>query len=153
VLLVSTGLGLLLARAPGLSMLLTLAGATYLAWLGVATIRHSDRGPLPADSVATRTIAPLREGFVVGATNPKSLAFLAALLPRSVEPAAGGAVLQMAALGVVFCIAAILVDSAWVLAAARLRRRVAAAPARMRWATRASGAVLVTLGLLLLLGR
>jgi threonine/homoserine/homoserine lactone efflux protein len=105
-----TGLGGLVhvaAGALGLSALvmvsaeaftiLKLAGAAYLVWLGVRTFREA-RQPLV---IAAPRGHPFREGIVVEALNPKTAAFFLAFLPQFVDPTAGGAGLQFAALGLI----------------------------------------------------
>ncbi len=98
-----------------------------------------------------RSLGPLRDGFVVGVTNPKSIVILAALLPRYVEPAAGPALAQMVLLGAVFCAIAIVCDSAWVMAAGQARSWLGGSVSRLRAANVAAGLVMIALGGLLLL--
>jgi threonine/homoserine/homoserine lactone efflux protein len=66
-----------------------LVGAAYLLYLGVQAIRH--RRSLAAvfnaevRTVAGRALKVQRDGFVVGFANPKSIVFLAAILPQFVD--------------------------------------------------------------------
>ena len=89
---------------------------------------------------------------MVGITNPKTVVFLAALLPQYVEPAAGLVAARMIALGALFCLIAIVSDGAWAVLAARARLWLASDPRRLVWTSVAGGLVRVALGLLLLLG-
>ena len=58
------------------------AGAAYLVYLGIQAIRHRGAGPAAADPTRpASTFRVLREGFIVGATNPKSIVFFVAVLP------------------------------------------------------------------------
>src|SRR6476646_8312691 len=74
--LVCAGLGSVLAKSDAVFTTLKLIGAAYLIILGIRTIR--DRGHV-AGALTGLDIEPrgvgriLREGFVVGATNPKGL--------------------------------------------------------------------------------
>ncbi|MHC1712216.1 MAG: LysE family translocator [Solidesulfovibrio sp.] len=80
----------LLAREPLLLRLAGLAGAAYLAFLGLKAWRASGRLHLASDhdAVAPLSLASLfMQGAFVAAVNPKAWGFLAALLPRF---AAGG---------------------------------------------------------------
>jgi len=96
-----------------------------------------------------RSSVPLRDGFVVGVTNPKSVVFLAALLPQYVDPSAGPAAAQMVLLGALFCVIAILSDGTWAMAAARARQWLGGDPRRLAWTSAAGGLVMIGLGLLL----
>src|SRR5690606_8180098 len=64
---------------------------------------------------------PLREGILVGVSNPKSLVTLAAVLPQFVDPALGHVPLQLAVIGLTGALAQLLIETMWVLAATRLR--------------------------------
>lgn len=157
-LLVAVGLGAVVQRSILVLTVLKVAGAAYLVWLGVRAIVHGralatagdhdgDAAPQPAASV-------LGEGFVVGVTNPKLIVFLVALLPQYVDPVRGSAVVQMAALGLLFTLIALLLDSAWALAAGTARRWLARNPRRTARLSQGGGAVMVGLGVhLALTGR
>ena len=80
---VAVGLGALLQRSVEAFVIVKIAGALYLIWLGVHAIRH--RKSL-ADAMAVAT--PPREGWraardgaVVGLTNPKAYILFGAILP------------------------------------------------------------------------
>lgn len=62
-----------------------------------------------------------RDGFLVGVTNPKSVVFLAAVLPQFVHYDAGAIPAQIMLLGVPLPLIAVLTDSVWALAAATVR--------------------------------
>lgn len=62
------------------------------------------------------------EGFVVGATNPKSVVLIVAVLPHFVDYPSGAIPLQLALLGVVFLLIALVSDSIWAIAAGSARQ-------------------------------
>lgn len=134
--------------------MLGLAGAGYLVWLGA---RELGRGDRPAAGVTRRHRgrdggSAMREGFVVGFTNPKSLLLLAALLPAHVGPGTAHAALSVGLRGALFCLLAVAGDSAWVMLTARARDSLVSHPRRLRALRACSGGILVALGLVLLLG-
>ena len=90
----------------------------------------------------------LREGFVVGLTNPKAAVFFAAILPQFTDPSLGHVPLQMLLLGVVFVAIALVSTGSGRSSPARRasgwppRRggsRRSAAPAGSCWSGSASG--------------
>ncbi len=92
VLAVALGIGAVAAASAAVFSVLKLAGAAYLAYLGVQTWRH--RGDL-AVALGAAGAPPGRrvfwQGVVVGATNPKVLVLFVALLPQFTDPATPGA--------------------------------------------------------------
>ena len=70
----------------------------------------------PIQSTAPRsTFRLLAEGFVVGITNPKTIAFFVAVLPQFVAHDAGAIPLQLAELGLIFFVLALIMDGIWAL--------------------------------------
>src|SRR5215469_686799 len=117
VLAVAFGIGALVERSVLAFTVLKLAGAAYLLYLGVQAIRHRRSlvaalaAPHLRKSVARITL----DGFLVGATNPKTVVFLAAILPQFVDRGAGNVPLQMLLLGAIFAGLALVCDSTWAL--------------------------------------
>jgi threonine/homoserine/homoserine lactone efflux protein len=145
---VALGLGVVLERSATAFAAVKLVGAAYLVWLGVRTFRHRRslavalRSPVEPKS-GRRTF---REGFVVGATNPKAAVFFAAVLPQFVDTSRGHVPLQLLMLGLVFVVLAMICDSLWGLAAVTARERLVSSPRRLEALGGAGGIVLVGLG-------
>ena len=89
VVLVALGLGALVERSDAVFTVIELAGAVYLVVLGVRMIRHRKElepvGQRHRGARGTRTI--VREGFIVGLTNPKAAVILTVVLPQFADPA------------------------------------------------------------------
>ena len=150
---IALGLGVLVTGSDAASLLLRTVGAAYLMWLGVDAIRHRHVAVRAIEAAApTQTTRPWRDGFIVGLTTPKTVVFLAALLPQYVDPEAGLVPAQMLLLGALFCLIALVSDGAWAVLAARARLWFASDPRRLVWTSVAGGVVMVGLGLFLLLG-
>jgi threonine/homoserine/homoserine lactone efflux protein len=147
--LVAVGLGTLLARSVFLFTLLKLAGAAYLVVLGLRMLRN--RGSLAR--VLDATVVPkatrriLREGFVVGATNPKGLLIFTAVLPQFVDRASGHVQLQLAALGAVCVLVALVSDSVWAVASGTARLWLSRSARRLELVGGAGGLAVIGLGL------
>ncbi len=148
VIAVAVGVGALVERSILAFTVLKFAGAAYLVFLGVQALRHR-RVFAVQSTVATeptRTGRVLREGFLVGLTNPKTTVFFTAALPPFVDPAAGAVPLQMLLLGAVFLGIALVTDSIWALSAGTARTWLARSPRRIEGIGAASGLVMIGLG-------
>lgn len=145
------GVSAVLAASATAFTVLKLLGGVYLIWLGIRTFRGAALAA--PEAAATGAGRALREGIVVEITNPKTAAFFLAFLPQFVDPAVGSVAVQFMVLGAVSVGLNTAVDALVVLAAARIRHAVLAAPRVMRRVQQGSGAILVALGLSLLLTR
>lgn len=151
---VALGLGPVLAASPAAYVVLKVLGAAYLVFLGVRTIleRGAAAQALAAGLPPTRrSFHALRDGFLVGVTNPKTVVFFAALLPQFVDPDRGRVWAQMLVLGLVFGVIAVSSDSLFALAAGRARDWFARSPGRLAAMSALGGAMMVVLAVTLLL--
>jgi threonine/homoserine/homoserine lactone efflux protein len=131
--------------------LLKLAGALYLIWLGLKTMRDA-RTSLPSAAPSVGNARAFRDGVLVEALNPKTAAFFLAFLPQFVDPS-GAVWLQFAALGLISVALNTAVDIAVVFAASRARGFVLGRPTLIRRLRTGAGAVIAGLGVSLLLSR
>ncbi|BDV32096.1 LysE family translocator [Microbacterium terricola] len=151
--LVAIGVGGIVAQSVVLFTVLKVAGALYLAFLGVQAIRHRKSAAAAAIDPASLPRShgrQLWQGFIVGVTNPKTIAFFVAVLPQFVDLSAGSVPLQMMELGLVFGLIGVISDSAWVLLAAAARAWFAKSPKRIETLTATGGGMMVGLGGILL---
>ncbi|CAN7697745.1 LysE family transporter [Pseudoduganella sp. LjRoot289] len=87
-----SGVGLLFQRSPLAFSALKLAGAAYLAWLGVKQWRGAAKGAhsavpaAPAVPDAGSRYAVFRRGLLVACSNPKAILFFAAIFPQFMPP-------------------------------------------------------------------
>ncbi|WP_017537665.1 LysE family translocator [Nocardiopsis halophila] len=145
---VALGLAPLVERSAVLFTALKLAGAAYLVYLGAKAWR--ERGALAHESADQGAHGGLPrlvwDGFAVGAANPKTLVFLAAVLPQFVDRAQGHVALQMLLLGLVFSALAAACDSCWALGASSARSWFARSPRRLSALGGAGGLTMIGLG-------
>jgi RhtB (resistance to homoserine/threonine) family protein len=87
------GVSMLLIHSAAAFRLLKLAGACYLVWLGVQSLRRAVRTPPLPDRVKEATpahvIAPQQcflEGLLSNVLNPKTAVFYLAFLPQFIAP-------------------------------------------------------------------
>jgi threonine/homoserine/homoserine lactone efflux protein len=150
VLLVSVGLGALVATSATVYTVVKVVGAAYVCWLGFLAIRHRADARLAlrgAAPVVTRSRhRSVLTGMTVGVTNPKTLVFFMAFLPQFIDRSAGHAGLQLATLGVVFGVLACCSDSLWALAAGRARDWFGRRPERLDRLGVAGGVMMIGLG-------
>ena len=147
VLIVAAGLGAVLERSARLFDVVRLAGAAYLVYLGVQAIRHRRELSTVLDVTTVRPSRHiLRQGFVVGLTNPKLIVFFTAVLPQFVDPSAGPVPVQLLLFGIVFVAITLVMDSCWGLAAGTARTWLAGRPHRLERLGGAGGLVILGLG-------
>jgi len=145
---VALGVGALVAQSVVIFTIIKFAGALYLVYLGIQAIRHrADAAAAVNGEVATRSHwRQLGEGFIVGVTNPKTIAFFVAVLPQFVDFTAGAIPLQLFELGVVFIVLALICDSVWALAASAARNWFARSPKRAAHLAATGGVMMIGLG-------
>jgi threonine/homoserine/homoserine lactone efflux protein len=127
-LLVAAGVGSIVQESVTAFTVVKLVGAAYLVLLGLRMIRDRRRLSTVMDAAVEpkRVRRILREGFVVGATNPK------------------GAMLGL--LGALCVGIALVSDSSWAIASGSIRLWLARSPRRLELLGGAGGLTLVGLG-------
>lgn len=151
---VALGVGSVVAQSVVLFTIVKLLGAMYLAYLGIQAIRHRRDGIGDASSESPHKVSAfvvLRQGFIVGATNPKTIVFFVAALPQFVDFHAGAVPVQMMVLGLVFTVIAFVCDSVWALLAGTARAWFARSPRRLAAVRGTGGGMMIGLGGVLLL--
>lgn len=148
---VALGIGTIVAQSIVLFTVIKLLGAGYLIYLGVQAIRHRKFNDADDIDPATRTRAltpavMLRQGFLVGVTNPKAIVFLVAVLPQFVSVTSGSVQLQMFVLGTVFVTIGMISDAAWAVLAGSAQQWFARSPRRLSIARGTGGALMIGLG-------
>ena len=119
-LLTSLGLAaLLLASAPAF-LALRVVGALYLVWLGIHSLLDAVRGMREARVASPRLTArtAYRRGLLSNLGNPKMALFFTSLLPQFAPRDAS--FVQLAGLGLLFCVSTLLWLSGYALVVARL---------------------------------
>lgn len=147
--LLVAGLAAVLAGMPGVLGWITLAGAGYLLWLGVGTLRSWRGASFSADGGAAGTqLCTFLQGMGTSGINPKGLLFYIALIPQFVSSEASLPVpVQSGLLGLTFVALAGLVYTAVALLS---RTLLQSRPGAARAVTLASGIIMVALGAVLL---
>jgi threonine/homoserine/homoserine lactone efflux protein len=131
-------------------LVLKIAGAVYLVWLGIQMLRSRD--PVAAATGAGHGVAPtnasgkaLRQGLLSDLSNPKIAVFFTSILPQFVH-GDGPVFLALLGLGILFAAITLVWLVAYVTAfsaASAVMRR----PAVRKTLDRVTGVVLVALGI------
>jgi threonine/homoserine/homoserine lactone efflux protein len=147
---VAFGVGAVVERSAQVITVVKLAGAVYLAFLGVQAIRHrrSMAEALAAKVTPVRPWRAIRDGFVVGAANPKTIVFLLVGLPEFTTTGPGHLPVpaQMLILGALFPVIALVLDSAWAAIAGTGRQWLVGSPRRLALIGGTGGLVMIGLG-------
>ena len=142
----SIGLAALFAVSSVAFTVVKYAGAGYLVYLGIQTLRarKPDAQADMPQPVPLRRI--FRDGFVVALLNPKTAIFFAAFLPQFMSQEAAPA-LQGIALGALFVVMAAATDSAYALTASAVAPLLAQARGVRSLGRYVTGGAFIGLGL------
>jgi threonine/homoserine/homoserine lactone efflux protein len=149
---VALGLGTIVSESVLVFSVIKFAGAAYLVYLGIQTIRRRNVRADDGDStdVAAKSVrgplALIGQGFLVGISNPKTIVFFVAVLPQFVDRSAANIPLQFAVLGAIFVAIGIACDSVWVLTATAARTWFARNPRRLSRIETSGGVIMIGLG-------
>jgi threonine/homoserine/homoserine lactone efflux protein len=148
---VAFGAGAYLERSAQVFTIVKWAGGAYLVYLGAQAIRHR-RSMVEALAARVAPVPPpraMRDGFVIGLTNPKTIVFFVIALPEFTAPASGRLPVQaqMLVLGLLFPVIALVLDSGWAAAAGTVRQWFTRSPRRLALIGGAGGLVMIGLGI------
>jgi threonine/homoserine/homoserine lactone efflux protein len=152
--IVALGLGPLLEHSRAFTIVLELIGGAYLLWLGLEALRHRHehaRAMTEREAQRPSNIHIVRQGYVVGILNPKSLVFFAAVFPHFVDRRHGDNVtVQLLLFGVMFSILAFCSDSTWGVIAGTAREWLSGSPTRLVVLRSVGACVMMTLGTIII---
>jgi threonine/homoserine/homoserine lactone efflux protein len=147
---VALGLGPVLERSEVAYVAVQWAGGLYLIYLGSEAIWK--RTVHAADMANQGDVAPsirrsIRDGFWVGALNPKGVVFFAAVLPQFIDRERGSVTAQLIFLGGVFAILAFVSDGSWGVLAGTARNWLATDSKRLERLRATGGVIMILLGI------
>ncbi|WP_276118264.1 LysE family translocator [Pararhizobium qamdonense] len=148
VLAAAAGLSILFHAVPALYLIVKLAGAAYLVWLGIslfcAKVEGDDALPGIEPKSGRRAFF---ESVTVEVLNPKTAIFFVAFLPQFVDPSAVFPVwLQLAILGAIVNLIFSSADLVCVFLAGAVMTRLRRSSGAQRLLQRAGGTMLIGLG-------
>jgi len=138
------GIGLLLKLWPALFNAMLLAGAAYIAWIGISLLRAASMaGALPASRSAGAGWATFRQAAFTSLLNPKAYLFMFAVFPQFIRPQEGKVWAQSALLWLVIAVTQAVVYGGLALAAGSAAGALQARPGLQKLVVRAAGAMLL----------
>ena len=151
---VALGLGPILQHSSFAYNAVQWAGGSYLMYLGYQAIRDSRAHAEDMKVVAEKRPSipeTIRQGFVVGVLNPKTVVFFAAILPQFTDREKGHLSAQLILLGTIFAIIAFISDSGWGLLAGTFREWLSHDIKRLIRLRMAGGYIMIGLGIFTIL--
>ena len=154
VLAAAFGLSAILAASATAFSIVKYVGAAYLLYLGVQALKSQGNTLELTAQKETITVTPwqaFRQGVLVDVLNPKAAIFFMAFLPQFVRQDHGNSSLQLVVLGLLVILVAIIIESLFVLAAARSTNFFRRNPRASVWLDRTLGTIFISLGIRLAL--
>lgn len=144
----AVGVGIVLERAPSLFAVMLLAGAAYMAWIGV-TLLQSSITVRAVNRAASRSLrTAFRQGLVTCLLNPKAYLFVIAVFPQFMRPQHGALWRQAVVIGAVTVLMQLLIYGALALAAGESREFLNSRPRATMLVGRAAGVLFITAAVL-----
>jgi threonine/homoserine/homoserine lactone efflux protein len=144
----AAGLSAILATSAAAFVVVKLAGAAYLVYLGIRYILVHDQAVPPSATMAPgRAWKAFRQGILTNVLNPKVALFFLAFLPQFIDPDSPTKIAAFLALGLTF----IATGTVWcvflAVAAASVRRFFTGHPRAFTRLSQTAGTLFILLGL------
>ena len=147
-LLAVLGISVLIASSPVLFKAVALAGAIYIAWIGVQGFRDGGMLDISGNKPAVSAAKAYRDAILCNVLNPKVILLFLALLPNFVDADRGNIPAQM----IIFGLGLIIINTLWqapLALAAEAVRRWLMNPITYKLVTRGSGILLLIIALMM----
>ncbi|MFC5437798.1 LysE family translocator [Rhodanobacter umsongensis] len=148
VLMTALGISVLIKLIPGAFNALLLAGALYIAWIGISLMRSASPLGLCPDTRSRSRAATFRQGMLTSLLNPKAYLFMLAIFPQFLRPDYGLIWLQALVMWLIIAINQLCVYGGVALMADRARLWLQSRPVAGMMATRCVGMVLIAAAML-----
>jgi threonine/homoserine/homoserine lactone efflux protein len=147
VVMTTLGIGVLLKMIPAAFNALLLAGALYIAWIGISLLRADSAFGIRAEGGAMSAWTTFRRGALTCLMNPKAYLFMLAVFPQFLHAEYGPLWSQALVLWMIIAITQIAVYGAVALAAAQARGWLLQRPEAGVVTARVVGTVLIAAAL------
>jgi threonine/homoserine/homoserine lactone efflux protein len=143
VVMTALGISVLLKWIPGAFNALLLAGALYIAWIGLSLMRSDAAPAMRPDAPRRSHAATFRQGMLTCLLNPKAYLFMLAIFPQFLRPEHGPIAMQALVLWLIIALNQLCVYGGLALIADRARAWLQGKPTAGMLATRCVGALLI----------
>jgi threonine/homoserine/homoserine lactone efflux protein len=143
VVMTALGISVLLKWIPGAFNALLLAGALYIAWIGLSLMRSDAAPAMRPDAPRRSHAATFRQGMLTCLLNPKVYLFMLAIFPQFLRPEYGPIAAQALVLWLIIALNQLCVYGGLALMADRARAWLQGKPEAGMLATRCVGALLI----------
>lgn len=148
VVMTALGISMLVQLFPGAFNALLLAGALYIAWIGVSLMRSEASFGLNTQTGTRSRAATFRQGMVTSLLNPKAYLFMLAIFPQFLRPEHGMIWAQSLVLWLIIALNQLCVYGALALMAGRARGWLQRKPGAGALAARCVGMLLMAAAML-----
>lgn len=141
------GIVALLQLVPAAFNAVLLAGAAYIAWIGIALLRsRAAFGDLPQTRMRSQA-ATFRQGLLTSLLNPKAYLFMLAIFPQFLKREYGDIALQAMVLWAIIALTQAGIYGGMAMAGDRVRAWLALRPSANAWLARIVGGLLLATAL------
>jgi threonine/homoserine/homoserine lactone efflux protein len=140
------GLSAVLASSASAFMVLKIAGAAYLVYLGVGMLTSVGTTAQTTDIPPASAWTAFRQGLLTNVLNPKVALFFLALMPQFISPTSSSKVAAFLTLGFTFVATGTIWCLALAVMGARVREMLVHRPRGVTMFRQAAGAFFVLLG-------
>jgi threonine/homoserine/homoserine lactone efflux protein len=137
------GIVAVLRAVPAAFNAVLLAGAAYIAWIGLGLLRSRAAFAAPARGRLRSGTVTFRQGMATSLLNPKAYLFTMAVLPQFMKPEYGSVFAQAAVLWLIIALTQTAVYGGLVIAGHGARAWFEDRPSANLWLARGVGALLV----------